>query len=203
MLTKSTDGTKFYDLKSRHICLDSFSRQGEILEVRVSQHNWPLRKDDPLYNGLEASEAYGDMVDRKSIRNVLDEVLSSEDEKNIPGIEALSTLINRRLPSGKATQRIIADNFIILDDDDDVLSETEEQAKIRKSATHMLLEETLEDLGAARKRLGDMLANKIEYGVTRSEIVDQALQIVLEEFQDKGLDSTLVQKILKVSDKNS
>jgi hypothetical protein len=138
------------------------------------------------------------MVERKTVRNVLEEVLKAADEDVIPGIEALGSLINRQLPREEGTRLDDGGNFVIIDDEDD--GQVEQPASgFLTHATHMLPLETLEGLGLARERLGELLANKIGQHVTRSEIVDQALRIVLEDFETKGMDSTLVRKILTVT----
>ncbi len=138
------------------------------------------------------------MVERKTIRNVLDEVLKAADEDVIPGIEALGSLIHRQLPREEGVQLDDDGNFVIVDDADHDVMEVEPSGNLAH-ATHVFSLETLEDLGLARERLGEMLASKVGQDVTRSEIVDQALRIVLEDFESKGMDSTLVRKILTVT----
>ncbi len=140
------------------------------------------------------------MMERKTVRNVLEEVLKATDEDVIPGIEALGSLIHRQLPCEEGMQLDDGGNFVIIDDDDDCQVERPAPApRTRAHATHALSLETLEGLSLARERLGALLATKVGQHVTRSEIVDQALRIVLEDFENKGLDSTLVRKILTVT----
>lgn len=138
------------------------------------------------------------MVERKTVRNVLEEVLKAADENVIPGIEALGSLIHRQLPCEEGMQLDDGGNFVIIDDEDDCQVEQPAPAPLAH-ATHALSLETLEGLSLARERLGALLATKVGQNVTRSEIVDQALRIVLEDFENKGLDSTLVRKILTVT----
>lgn len=155
------------------------------------------------------------MVERKTLRNVLDEVLSSVDDKDAPGLEGLSALIHRQLPQGGEKLLSIYD-----DSSDSTPGSTLEDtaggetfvpseeipgspAPGRRKATHYLSEKTLDDLGWARSRLGRMLTDKLGESPSNSEIVDKALKIVLDDFQQKGMDSTLVQKILAIGSKTS
>lgn len=142
-------------------------------------------------------EACSIMVERKTVRNVLEEVLKAADEDVIPGIEALGSLIHRQLPCDEGMQLDDGGNFVIIDDDDCQVERPAPTALAH--ATHALSLETLEGLSLARERLGALLATKVGQHVTRSEIVDQALRIVLEDFEIKGMDSTLVRKILTVT----
>ena len=137
------------------------------------------------------------MVERKTLRNVLDEVLSSVDQEDVPGLEGLSTLIHRELPQGGKEQ------FALFDDSPPPdVNDTEESIDARRKAALYLSEATLDDLGIAREKLGAMLNDKLGEQPTSSDIVDKALQIVLNEFSEKGMDSTLVQKILTLKKKS-
>jgi len=138
------------------------------------------------------------MVERKTLRNVLDEVLSSVDQDDVPGLEGLSALIHRQLPQGGK------ETFAIFDDSRESADAppSSKQADLRRKAALYLSETTLDDLGTARARLGRMLNDKLGQQPTNSDIVDKALQIVLDEFSQKGMDSTLVQKILTIHKKH-
>ena len=139
------------------------------------------------------------MVERKTLRNVLDEVLSSVDEQDVPGLEGLSELIHRQLPTGSQGKEPFA-----LYDETSCNEEDSAAAKAeasRRKANLYLSETTLDDLGTARAKLGAMLNDKLGQRPSNSDIVDKALQIVLNEFSEKGMDSTLVQKILTIRKK--
>lgn len=138
------------------------------------------------------------MVERKTLRNVLDEVLSSADEQDVPGLEGLSELIHRQLPTGSQGK----EQFSLYDDSPDAdASQASQDEAARREANLYLSEATLDDLGTARARLGAMLNDKLGQRPSNSDIVDKALQIVLNEFSEKGMDSTLVQKILTIRKK--
>ncbi len=138
------------------------------------------------------------MVERKTLRNVLDEVLSSVDEQDVPGLEGLSELIHRQLPTGSQGK----EQFALYDESSCTEEDSAAKAEAsRRKANLYLSETTLDDLGTARARLGAMLNDKLGQRPSNSDIVDKALQIVLNEFSEKGMDSTLVQKILTIRKK--
>lgn len=140
------------------------------------------------------------MVERKTLRNVLDEVLSSVDQDDVPGLEGLSALIHRELPAQGGKEQ-----FALFDESTTPEVESSSDAApvdMRRKAALYLSEATLDDLGVARARLNSMLNDKLGRKPSDSDIVDKALQIVLDEFSEKGMDSTLVQRILTIRSKS-
>ncbi len=139
------------------------------------------------------------MEDHKALRNLLDEILDSGEDEDVPGLEELSMLIYRRLPHGHAA----------LDAPHDAASQSppegqeERDSTGRIKATHYLYETTLEDLAIARAKLAAMLSKRTGQHPSRSDIVDEALQIVLDEFAEKGMDSTLVRRIIAFTKKTA
>ena len=67
----------------------------------------------------------------------------------------------------------------------------------KKKTTHYLSEETVDVLDSVRGEIRKLLVPKLQSRVSKSEIVDHALRIVLEEFGKKGKSSVLVEEILR------
>lgn len=73
------------------------------------------------------------------------------------------------------------------------------KAKYRKKqrATHYLTQEVFDHLGQARDGLRDLLPEDAKSKASKSSIVESAITMVLQEFAEKGVDSALVQELLK------
>ncbi len=132
-------------------------------------------------------------MERKTLRNILHDVLSTPGDDDLPGLDELSGLIHRQVPDD--------DGIFVLEGETEGDCIPAPHGGCRKPATHYLSETTLDDLGAARAKLAAMLAPNLGENPSKSDIVDQALQIVLDEFAAKGMDSTLVQKIMIIAGK--
>lgn len=142
------------------------------------------------------------MVERNSIRDVLEDVLTQAVEDHRTGFEGLSELIYRSAPMqdaapGDMTPQGAPDKPGVHKAGQGV------RTTPRRKATHLISEQNLDSLGAARSKIARLLEDRLGDRPSRSDIVDKALEIVLDEFNKKGLDSTLVQKILTLSQKTS
>lgn len=76
------------------------------------------------------------------------------------------------------------------------LEEAEVVRKPRRRATHYISEDVYAELGLVKDKIANLFADDHRHRISRSDVVNQALRIVLEEFEAKGLDSPLVGKVL-------
>lgn len=67
--------------------------------------------------------------------------------------------------------------------------------KTKKKTTHYLSEEIFDTLGDAKEKLRDMLPDEKLSRISKSRIVNYALDMILKEFDAKGDGSLLVKKI--------
>ena len=67
----------------------------------------------------------------------------------------------------------------------------------KKKSTHYLSEEIFADLDDARDKINELVHQRLKSRVSKSRIVDQALRMILKEFEEKGEKSHLIKEILK------
>ena len=72
---------------------------------------------------------------------------------------------------------------------------TRKRRKTKKKTTHYLSEEIFDTLGDAKTKLRDMLPGEKLSKISKSGIVNYALDMILKEFDAKGDGSLLVKKI--------
>lgn len=67
----------------------------------------------------------------------------------------------------------------------------------KKKSTHYLSGEIFADLDEARNKINELVHQRLKSHVSKSRIVDQALRMILKEFEEKGEKSPLIKEILK------
>jgi len=67
----------------------------------------------------------------------------------------------------------------------------------KKKSTHYLSEAIFADLDEARDKINELVHQRLKSHVSKSRIVDQALRMILKEFEEKGEKSPLIKEILK------
>ena len=67
----------------------------------------------------------------------------------------------------------------------------------KKKSTHYLSEEIFDDLDDARDKINELVHKRLKSRVSKSRIVDQALRMILKDFEEKGEKSHLIKEILK------
>lgn len=128
------------------------------------------------------------MAEDKEKKDILKDVLSGLSEDPIPGIEELTELIYRAIPEETRASEL-----------EKLRSKISKPKKLKKKTTHYLSEDIFETLGETREKLVEMLSELPTMRISKSRIVNQALEMILKEFHEKGEDSRLVKKILKRS----
>ncbi|MBW1954201.1 MAG: hypothetical protein JRI76_06435 [Deltaproteobacteria bacterium] len=128
------------------------------------------------------------MPEDKEKKDILKEVLSGLSEDPIPGIEELTELIYRAIPEETRASEL-----------EKLHTKFFKPKKLKKKTTHYLSEDIFETLGETREKLIEMLSEIPTMRISKSRIVNQALEMILKEFHEKGEKSRLVKKILKRS----
>ncbi|MBU1405439.1 MAG: hypothetical protein KKA71_08370 [Proteobacteria bacterium] len=67
----------------------------------------------------------------------------------------------------------------------------------KKKSTHHLSEEIFEDLDDAREKINELVQPRLKSRISKSRIVNQALTMILKDFEEKGEKSHLMKEILK------
>jgi hypothetical protein len=67
----------------------------------------------------------------------------------------------------------------------------------KKKSTHYLSGEIFADLDEARNKINELMRPRLKSRVSKSRIVDQALRVILKEFEEKGEKSRLIKEISK------
>ncbi|MFA7381953.1 MAG: hypothetical protein WC001_00735 [Desulfurivibrionaceae bacterium] len=67
----------------------------------------------------------------------------------------------------------------------------------KKKSTHYLSGEIFADLDEARDKINALVNQRTKSKVSKSRIVDQALRMILKEFEEKGDKSRLIKEIIK------
>lgn len=128
------------------------------------------------------------MPEDKEKKDILKDVLSGLSEDPILGIEELTELIYRAIPEETRASEL-----------EKLRTKVFKPKKLKKKTTHYLSEDIFETLGETREKLIEMLSELPTMRISKSRIVNQALEMILKEFHEKGEDSRLVKKILKRS----
>ena len=130
------------------------------------------------------------MGEKGKKRDILSDILNNVNEGAIEDLESLNAIIEAEGAGGSGTDK----------------TEKNTSAKIarkrpKKKTSHYLSKAVYEALDDAKTDLRDLLPDLPESNVNKSEItksniVDIALKTILEEYKEKGLQSTLIQKLL-------
>lgn len=67
----------------------------------------------------------------------------------------------------------------------------------KRKTTHYLTPEVFGNLGDAKEDIKDFLPEEVKSQATKSSIIESAITVVLQEFEEKGKESALIQELLK------
>ena len=67
----------------------------------------------------------------------------------------------------------------------------------KKKTTHYLSKEVFDSLDSARNEIRTLVPDNLRSNITRSQIVDQALILILKDYKKKGKNSKLVRSIMQ------
>lgn len=141
------------------------------------------------------------MTEKKMRQDILEELLRGTKFDQIPGLEELNDLVRRcaspdgsvdvsNKPSvahtrkGKTAKKLISE------------VSPEKTHKSRKT-TYYLAHEIFDTLDLTTEKIKEFVTNNFEGKVSKSSIVNQALQLILNDFDKRGAESALVKQLLK------
>lgn len=128
------------------------------------------------------------MVSQKKSRDILDALLGKTLENSAPGTEELDKLIHleaRSEPSPVAKKR------------QGKMPAQKAKTRGKKKTTHYLSGTVFKELSEAKQKINDLVPSPLKSRVSKSQIVNQALKMILDDFEQKGEKSTLVKQLLK------
>ncbi|MEW6288802.1 MAG: hypothetical protein AB1545_02985 [Thermodesulfobacteriota bacterium] len=130
----------------------------------------------------------------KEKRDVLGNLLQgSQHGGTIPGLDELTMLIERY------SQPLIKEEIVPPSPHRPALQSKSrgKKSSVKTKATHYLTKEVFKDLGVANDFLRGLLPTGSKLLATKSNIVNYAVKMLLEDFESKGEESELVKKLLK------
>ncbi len=125
----------------------------------------------------------------KNKNDIMDDLLKSASEEADHEGSSLAKLIHRA--GEKATARPSAASPSSPD------PQKVSGGDSKKKSTHYLSGEIFADLDEARDKINELVHQRLKTRVSKSKIVDQALRMILKEFEEKGENSHLIKEILK------
>jgi hypothetical protein len=136
------------------------------------------------------------MSDAKQRKDIMDELLSDSKahgyirQKELD--ELLDLMQNPFLPSPSLYEYSI--------ELEPVIKKTrvkEKSSKTKRKTTHYLTEENFKDLGLAKNVIRNRVPEQYRSRISKTRIVNQALEMILHEFELQGVNSKLMQIILQ------
>jgi len=123
--------------------------------------------------------------------DILGELFQRETERDpIAGLEGLEELIHAcKNPQGPASHR------------PQKLLPLPQKRSLTRKTTHYLREDIFQGLDQAKESLQRLLPEGAKLRASKSNLVNVALRALLQDIEEKGLESPVVSKILKVKKK--
>ncbi len=138
---------------------------------------------EPAVPGDETKKEYR-MSRSDNKKDVMKDVLSRAEGGAFYGEEDLLNIIYQ---AGQQQQKTAPKKA--------VKKRAHKRRKPKKKTTHYLSEDIFDTLGDAKEKLRDMLPEEKKSRISKSGIVNYALDMILKEFDAKGGGSLLVKKI--------
>ena len=134
------------------------------------------------------------MASERKTFDIMDQLLSDCGEEAVPASAELASLIEKyassftqpppesspKQPRKKRKRR---------------------RSPLQKKSTHYLAHKTAASLDEAQDEIRDLISPELKRLVSKSRIVDLALQHVLHELTERGMESPLVQALLETKNK--
>ncbi|GLI33836.1 hypothetical protein [Desulforhabdus amnigena] len=125
------------------------------------------------------------MADEQNERDILEDLLSGVEEEMAPAVEELSKLIERFTQSSKAAQSRTGTASI-----------RQSRPRLKKKTTHYISVDTSDALEEAKEEIRTLVSPNLKRLISKSRIVEMALQYVLKELAEKGTESKLVAYVM-------
>lgn len=128
----------------------------------------------------------------KDKHDIMDALLKGSSEDAADEALALAKLIHRKGEPEDAKQQPVAGTL-----SPEAESKKAPGSESKKKSTHYISEEIFEDLDDARDKINELVHPRLKSRISKSRIVDQALRMILKDFEEKGEKSHLIKEILK------
>ncbi|MBU0731034.1 MAG: hypothetical protein KKE17_04335 [Proteobacteria bacterium] len=138
------------------------------------------------------------MAVKKEKINILDDLLGGPHFDQIPGLEELNDLVKRCAQPRE--DELTFDDFPLKKKGK---SRKDENQKLigKKRITHYLSSQLAAELDDTKESLIKLMAGEYGTRVTKSLIIEQALKVIMNDFEIKGEKSALVKRILAKNSK--
>lgn len=128
------------------------------------------------------------MATQKKRGDILGDLFNSPGEEKAPGTDELEKLIHRgskkKAPAGDKDERKNS-------------SARKKKSGGVKKATHYLSGEIFWELDEAKEKINQLVSLPRQPRVSKSQIVNQALKMLLDDFEQKKEKSALIKQLLK------
>jgi hypothetical protein len=119
-------------------------------------------------------------------KDILGDLLTGTDQATFSGLEELNGLI--ALSASPVSRRRVSRNR---------LREDSSEKTIKKKATHYFSPDTLEGITRMLPEIHRIISGGVQKRLSKSQLVDASMQLLLLDFEEKEEGSLLVQHILK------
>ena len=126
--------------------------------------------------------------------DIMHQLLSGCGEEAVPASTELSALIEKYANS-------FTEPTTVSSPKQSSKRKRRQRSPLQKKSTHYLAHKTAASLDEAQEEIRELISPELKRLVSKSRIVDLALQHVLQELMEKGAESPLVQSILKARSK--
>jgi len=125
------------------------------------------------------------MANKKTGKDILQDVLSGDHEADMPGLDGLTELLAQHVKRKHAPKPPRRE------------TPPPHRKGAKKKTTHYLSEEVFANLEDARETIENLLPEEVGTYISKSGIVDTALKMLLQELADKGEKSDLFKQIMR------
>jgi hypothetical protein len=128
------------------------------------------------------------MATQKKRGDILEDLFNSPGEEKAPGTDELEKLIHcESKKKGSAEGKERRKNS----------SAGGKKSSGKKKSTHYLSGEIFWELDEAKQKINDLVSLPLRARVSKSQIVNQALKMLLDDFEQKKEKSALIRQLMK------
>jgi hypothetical protein len=128
----------------------------------------------------------------KDKHDIMDALLKGSSEDAADEALSLAKLIHRKGGEPEGGRQPVAGSL-----SPEAETKKTPGSESKKKSTHYISEEIFEDLDDARDKINELVHPRLKSRISKSRIVDQALRMILKDFEEKGEKSHLIKEILK------
>lgn len=128
------------------------------------------------------------MSNKQKKRDILEELLNNPAAETPPELEELACLIHQHGQEAQGARDGIEKSHAI---------QPNRKLSLKKKTTCYLSKNISENLDKAKTKIREMAPAYLKNSISKSQILGQALRVILKDFEVKGKNSVLVKQILK------